>query len=202
MTDIREYLTTFSKAFIMKNCYKPPEWFYDINGFADMHARDIGNLQNPIRAPWWSQVKEEDIIATCEDPLKIFLISRLSYPPEEDANDATLLYTLGKSYENGTGVEKDIAVAFTYYQTAAELGNLDAQFNLGFCLISGSCGTVDETAGFKWLLKAANAGHVSAKYYAGLCYDRGMGVDKDEAMALSLFIDAAKNGNEDAQHLL
>ena len=41
-------------------------------------------------------------------------------------------FYLGTCYDNGNGVDKDIAEAYNWYMKAAEKGKMEAQYNIGF----------------------------------------------------------------------
>jgi TPR repeat protein len=93
-------------------------------------------------------------------------------------------------------VKKDVATI----RLKAELGNADAQFNLGACY---SCGLSvlpkDEAEAVKWYRKAAEQGHVGAQYNLGNCYSYGLGVPKDEAEAVKWYRKAAEQGHAMSQ---
>jgi len=197
--DIPTLLKEFTTAFHAKNSFKPPEFSLEPEMFADIYSRGIRDLQNPILTPWWCEVTKDDIDANCSKSLAKFFIPRLR---NRGTAEARRIYNLGKSYENGDGVEKNITIAFSYYLTAAELGDVHAQVTLGFALISGRCQTVDENAAFGWFLEGASAGYPKAAYYTGLCYERGIGVQKNDAFAKAYFEYAARHGDEDAQCLV
>ena len=44
---------------------------------------------------------------------------------------------LGKLYQDGNIVPKDLDLAFDYFTSASELGDIYAQMNLGFCYLNG-----------------------------------------------------------------
>jgi TPR repeat protein len=199
MATIREQLTAFNTAFCAKHSFKPPEFYYDVEDSKDIYERDIGQLENPIRTSWWYNVTKDDVLATCHKSLATFFIARLNH---RGTAEAQRIYWLGKAYENGAGVEKDTQVAFSHYLTAAELGNADAQIEVGFALMSGRCGLIDEKKAFDWFLEAAVAGHPRGAYYTGLCYARGAGVQMNETMSDMYFQFAAAAGDEDAKHII
>jgi len=47
------------------------------------------------------------------------------------------IYELGNSYRQGWGVSKDPVTAREYYETAANLGDADAQNEAGWCYLEG-----------------------------------------------------------------
>ncbi|KAF9073959.1 hypothetical protein BDP27DRAFT_1359843 [Rhodocollybia butyracea] len=47
------------------------------------------------------------------------------------------VYEVGQCFFHGWGVKKDEKMGFSYYKAAAQLGDADAQNDLGFCLANG-----------------------------------------------------------------
>ena len=45
---------------------------------------------------------------------------------------------MGILYESGKGPTKDSEIAMQYYREAAEMGNIDAMNNVGFCYQNGN----------------------------------------------------------------
>jgi hypothetical protein len=69
---------------------------------------------------------------------------------------------LGFLYFAGNGVAPDFREALKWYLKAAEGGNADAQFQVGFLLGSPVYGIMDMVQAIKWLRKAAVQGHQKA----------------------------------------
>jgi len=199
MATIQAQLKAFNDAFSKKHTFKPPEFYSNVEEFADIYLRDVEHLHNPIREEWWYNVMKDDILATCDKSLSNFFIPRLL---NLGTPEALRIYELGKSYENGNGVEKNLELAYSHYMTAAEMGNADAQVIIGFALMSGRFGIVDEKKGHEWFLEAARSGNPNGAYFAGLCYSRGTGVEKNEKEAEECLQYAAKAGHEDAKYIL
>jgi TPR repeat protein len=63
--------------------------------------------------------------------------------------------SLGVSYENGRGVEKDAKKEVRWYRKAAEQGHADGQINLGWMYQHGSGVEKDYTEAMRWYRKAA-----------------------------------------------
>ena len=77
-------------------------------------------------------------------------------------------------------------------QQAAELGNADAENNLGVCYERGRGVAKDEAEAVKWYRKAAEQNYALAQYNLGVCYATGQGVAKDEAEAVKWYRKAAE----------
>ena len=72
-------------------------------------------------------------------------------------------YSLGISYDNGFGVQKDHNEAVKWFRKAAEQDLPDAQYNLGACYANGSGVQKDHNEAVKWFRKAAEQGYVKAE---------------------------------------
>ncbi len=72
-------------------------------------------------------------------------------------------YYLGVMYENGKGVEQDVAKAVSWYRKAAEQGYAKAQFNLGGMYALGKGVEQDVAKAVRWYRKAAERGSARAQ---------------------------------------
>ena len=79
-------------------------------------------------------------------------------------DDPTALVALAGVYQQGRGVPKDLPRAAALYQRAAELGNADAQFNLGNLYLLGEGVARDDDWAFTWFRAAARQGHALARH--------------------------------------
>ena len=77
---------------------------------------------------------------------------------------------------------------------AAEQGDAEAQYKLGFMYEGSDSVPEDYTEAAKWYRKAAEQGHVEAQYSLGDMYDDGYGVSKDDAEAVKWYRKAAEQG--------
>ena len=92
-------------------------------------------------------------------------------------SQADAFFHLGWMYENGLGVSIDKKIALGYYRQAADLGENQAQFALGYAYSLGSLGLEQSPAeSLKWYAKAANeGGNKDACYNLGVAYLNGIG---------------------------
>jgi TPR repeat protein len=81
---------------------------------------------------------------------------------------------LGAYYATGnwTG-PKDPVIGLQWYSRAAELGEDDAQYNLGFMYILGEGTTADVNRGLLWLQRSAEQGHTGAMRLLSDLYTNG-----------------------------
>ncbi len=103
------------------------------------------------------------------------------------------------AYHGNDGFEKDLALAFSYFKKAAEIGHPQAQSNLAFCYKNGEGTAKDIAKAIYWYTQAANQGHVISQYNLGVFYKNGDGVPKDYKKAVEWYQKAAEQGNVYAQ---
>ena len=119
---------------------------------------------------------------------------------EEQSHDDKLQYRLGQMLYQGIGTERDEEEAVRYWQQAAKLGNVNAQYALGKFWLDTGTGDVHQAA--EWLEKAADAGNTSAQYVIAKFYLEGRLGETDAEKAVELFQKAAEQGNGFAAYRL
>lgn len=119
---------------------------------------------------------------------------------EEQGHDDKLQYRLGQMLYRGIGTERDEEEAVRYWQQAAKLGNVNAQYALGKFWLDTGIGDVRQAA--EWLEKASDAGNTSAQYVLAKLYLEGRLGEKDAEKAGELFQKAAEQGNGFAAYRL
>ncbi|WP_407159423.1 tetratricopeptide repeat protein [Bradyrhizobium sp. STM 3557] len=84
-------------------------------------------------------------------------------------------YVLGLMHQDGRGTSRNLELAVSYFQRAAEKGHHGAQTSLGALLIEGISGRRDLIGGETWLRRAACAGnHDAARRLADLYLGSGL----------------------------
>ena len=126
-----------------------------------------------------------------------------------NAGDAKAQYELGRCYDKGKGVKKDITEAFKWYRKSAEQENADAQRAVGWCYKDGEGVAKNAEEAVKWFRKAAEQGNAKAQIVLGSCFNKGEGVKKDASEAAKWFGEAvngfrkaAEQGDAEAQFYL
>jgi len=122
--------------------------------------------------------------------------------PLAEHGNAEAQYRLGRMYEFGRGVPKDMAQALTWLRKSAAAGNANAQQELGVMYYNGDGVPHDETQAVAWFQKAATQGDATAQYNLALMHAKGAGVPADLPLAISWFRKAAEQGYVDAQFKL
>ncbi|MCQ2380638.1 MAG: hypothetical protein MJ025_06945 [Victivallaceae bacterium] len=94
-------------------------------------------------------------------------------------------YLMGRHYEYGRGVSRDIVKSTKYYQTASGYGNPDAQDCLGVCYALGLGVEQDYSKAVQMFRKLADHRKFGkgAQCNLGFCYKNGMGVKRDYRLA-------------------
>ena len=85
---------------------------------------------------------------------------------------------------------------------AAEQGDAEAQYNLGFMYAEGRGVSKDEAEAVRWYRLAADQGLAGAQHVLAAMYADGRGVSKDEAEAVRWYRLAADQGYAKAQYTL
>ena len=110
--------------------------------------------------------------------------------------DAEAINQLGEYYYFGVaGLTKDVPRAIELWTESAELGSVDAQFNLGDTYYHGEGVDEDKPRGIQHWQEAAMKGHVLSRRWLGyddLCAGH-------HGLAVQHFMISAKMGEEDSQ---
>ncbi|MBO5627893.1 MAG: sel1 repeat family protein [Aeriscardovia sp.] len=77
--------------------------------------------------------------------------------------DNQALYALGRQYQVGNGVVRNLSVSFKIYQLMSEKGYADAQYMLGWCYHTGTGTKYDMPEALKWYRLSAKNGNMDAK---------------------------------------
>ncbi|MDA8136526.1 MAG: tetratricopeptide repeat protein [Desulfobacteraceae bacterium] len=85
---------------------------------------------------------------------------------------------------------------------AAEQGDVNAQFNLGWMYAEGRGVPQNSKQAVYWYSRAAGQGDASAQFNLGMMYDNGEGVAQDDQQAAHWYAKAAEQGIAVAQYNL
>jgi TPR repeat protein len=103
---------------------------------------------------------------------------------------------LGGGYQSY--LKKDYSAAYSEWLPLAELGDVEAQYNLGVMYDEGAGMERDLAAAADWYRKAAEQGFMDAQTNLGIMYYHGQGVARDHAEAARWFQKAASQGDSEA----
>lgn len=98
------------------------------------------------------------------------------------------IFQLGVDYFNGrNGKFMDREKGFNLQKQAAEMGNAEAQFEMGSFYYNGIYVERDFNMAFSWYNKAAMNGNATAIDNCGIAYIEGIGVDINHSKAVEYF---------------
>lgn len=114
--------------------------------------------------------------------------------------DIQATFNAGCCYDEGCGVERDVDMAFKFYEIAAIGGHPDAQWQMGYYYFDG-WGSIEQdyAKAAKWFIKAYwnpksnNKNKVRSAAYLGICYQDALGVVQDDDVALEYLQEAEED---------
>ena len=107
---------------------------------------------------------------------------------------------LGGGYQSY--LKGDYEAAYNEWLPLAELGDAEAQYNLGVLYDEGAGVEQDLPTAISWYQKAASQGFIDAQTNLGMMYYHGHGVERDYRAAAQWFRQAADQGDEEARECL
>jgi TPR repeat protein len=107
---------------------------------------------------------------------------------------------LGGGYQSY--LKGDYTAAYDEWLPLAELGDAEAQFNLGVLYDEGAGVERNLATATDWYRKAATQGFIDAQTNLGIMYYHGLGVDRDHELAAHWFRLAADQGDAEARDYL
>ncbi|QFI38808.1 sel1 repeat family protein [Moritella marina ATCC 15381] len=116
----------------------------------------------------------------------------------ESLFNLALLYLQGNLPGQGPQGKPNAVLAFSYFEQAATLGLVQAQYNLASMLDQGAGCFQDQSKAFDWYNKAAEQGYTQAWQNIAVMYYRGEGVEADKLKAYAWTLLAAKAGVDEA----
>ena len=112
-------------------------------------------------------------------------------------------FELGKQMLAGDGLTvPDTLHAIDNIRMAAEGGNADAMYHMGYYSQYGIGVEKNTDVALDWYERSANAGFSLAQNKMGMIYYTGNGEEQDYATALAWFTKSARNGYDQAQYML
>lgn len=109
-------------------------------------------------------------------------------------------YELGKKYEKGENIQKNLKRAFELYELAAKNSFIKAQLRL---CITNQLGKEYIPKNYikaaAWCTLAAEQGNADGQYLLANLYEQGKGVSQDYSKAFELYKKAAEQGHESAK---
>jgi serine/threonine protein kinase len=103
-------------------------------------------------------------------------------------------------YYGQRGVEKEVEKGIKLFIESANLGNLEAQYMVGYIYDNGDYVPKNEREAVKWYLKSANQGYFEAYLALGSSYELGKGVKKDFKEAMKYYVKASKKNSSNGDY--
>lgn len=165
------------------------------------HKIEVSSLRYPdIKSMKVVSIPSDNYTDFLEFTLKIVVEKRIKEEEEirlRKRVEADEAFKIGKQYQENNNYEE----ALHYFAKAAELGSIQAQYQVGDIYYYGKTGYQDDGEAEKWYLKSAENGCVEAQYSLGNLY---LGSKKPEknAEAAKWLQKAAESGHVTAQYNL
>eukprot|EP01125_Pyxidicula_operculata_P010425 TRINITY_DN3429_c0_g1_i1.p1 TRINITY_DN3429_c0_g1~~TRINITY_DN3429_c0_g1_i1.p1 ORF type:complete len:732 (+),score=112.67 TRINITY_DN3429_c0_g1_i1:98-2293(+) len=115
----------------------------------------------------------------------------------DEEGSANALYALGRMYEDGLGVERDVQKSVELIQAAANKGFAEAQYYVASAYQKGKGTTRNNIVAFNFMKLAADQGLKQAQLALAKMYATGCGVTKDKNQARYYQTLAASENHED-----
>ena len=106
-----------------------------------------------------------------------------SEPDSLNKQSIKYYYNLGIRYKNGDGVDVDYNKSFINFSRAAQLGDAQSKYAVGYMKFKGLGTSQDYFAAAKLFAEGAYAGRDNSQYFLGLCYRNGYGLTQNEDSA-------------------
>ncbi len=189
---------------ILKACAYYPEERYQnasqlLEAFQSLESNPLIRGNSSVRIKKEKALEPSDPYET-KDAMGSFE-NRTRTVSKERKKAAEKQYNLGLLYLFGDETEQDIKKAAECFQRAAQMGDADAQNNLGYCYAQGIGVRRNDQEAVRWY-RTASQNSKEAQYNLGLMYEQGRGVQRDEKEAERWYKKAAENGEVNAQYNL
>lgn len=190
-----------------------PESMFLIGWMYDTGSAYFNKNEN-LAKQWYTKAIENGHVYS-----KVCLANLLTYNEEENPedyvralqlyreaaakNDSEAMLNVGIFHYLGLGgVSKNPKEAAKWFIKAAEGGNVQAMYNLGYYYEKLDTPGLDSAAAFKWMEKAAKGGHIDGMRLLGIKYYNGEGVPVDRVAAKEWVKKSAEAGSQTAKELL
>ena len=107
---------------------------------------------------------------------------------------------LGVSYDQGSGVDRDVHEALNWYSRAAAQGEPASQAELGAMYEAGAAGPENWDLAAKLYYVSAMQGWTNGQFLLGRAFEFGIGVPQNRQSAIEWFQKAAQQGAPRAQY--
>jgi TPR repeat protein len=107
---------------------------------------------------------------------------------------------LGKMVAHSRDVQPDYKRTMKLFRAAADTGNAEGQYQVGYLYQLGEGVAVDQAEASRWFHKAADQGNPKAQYELGVSFAKGRNEKQDYSEAMKWFGRAAEHGHPEAMN--
>ena len=162
---------------------------------------------DPLKARPDQPKRASDAVAIFDEGVKLYRAGDMTGAARQfarcaDMGDASCQLQLGWHYEEGRGVERNLAQAVRWYRAAAEQNNPKAADNLGNMYQLGRGVAKNCQTAVEWYARGALQNDHRSLYSLGRMYQYGSAVKEDRAKAHAFYRQAAALGNLKAREAL
>ncbi|PRP87285.1 hypothetical protein PROFUN_01547 [Planoprotostelium fungivorum] len=119
-----------------------------------------------------------------------------------DSGNLDAMYNIGIMHERGLGDDKNIKLAFKWFQNAAEGKHARAMNKIAAYYFQGLVVLQDYAEAFHWYSLAAAENDTDAQNNMGIMYEEGIGVEQDLKAALKWYSICAEQNHSDGLYNL
>ena len=126
-----------------------------------------------------------------DDVKSLSLLKEAAEQSQDLVTQSEAAYFAGISYSSGY-VERDLELAFKFFEKSAQLGHPESCFVAGKFLSSGVGAEQNHHLAFQYFEKAASRGHMESCYNLGAMYCEGLGTQVNHEKAFHYWLFAAE----------
>ena len=144
-----------------------------------------------------SSVMADDKMGDVKQAIKTLELGKVQEAVKEfqaafEAGNGDGAFYIGRLFEMGLGVDKDMTRATQLYAAAVSKNSALAQNRLGLMHLSGESVLQDYKRAAELICASADQNDQNGAFNCGLLYSEGKGVDKDPKKAVTYWVKAAK----------
>ena len=162
------------------------------------------NILSAVKSKYLKRLISEDMGLNCSNLSLVICIEEeiKNLKKLAEQGDALAQYKLAFLYYDGSGIEKNLELAFVWMQKSAEQGNALFQYDLAMMYYKGEGIEKNLELAFYWYRESAKQGYAPAQHNLSLMYSKGEGVERNLELAFVWMQKSAEQGNAPAQYNL
>lgn len=181
-SDVAPKLSKANKSFSVALSEHAGDIYLNALKQSDINTEEINNKAYILISEYLNDEKSKMVINSIS-----FALGWCDYPDVPDENS-----------ESGDKYNSNAFIADLFRH--AENGDVNAQFELGFCFATGEGIECNDEKAFYWYNRAVERGDIDAINNLAGCYFKGKGAEKNYTKAAELYLKAAEHGLARAQY--